>query len=69
MDEEEARERLKTQDANDDGKVSWEEYLKAVYDFTPQQVVDMKKDKDTEVQKYAEVNVGPVGYLVGFPVV
>ena len=56
LDEEDAESRLKEQDDNSDGKVSWAEYLKTVYDFTPQQVVDMKEDKNSEVRKYADVS-------------
>ena len=55
LDEEDARDKLKEQDYNTDGKISWEEYLKAVYGFTPQQVVDMNNDDDPEIKKYADL--------------
>ena len=56
LDEEDARGKMKEQDANEDGKVSWEEYLMAVYNFKKEDLVDMDKDKNPQMQQYADVS-------------
>lgn len=55
LDEEDAMDKFKEQDANEDGKVSWDEYLQAVYNFKKEELVDMDKDKNPQMQQYADM--------------
>ena len=50
LDEEDAQYKLTEQDHDEDGNVSWKEYLKAVYGFTPQEVKE-ENPKITKIRR------------------
>ncbi|KAK7101034.1 reticulocalbin-2-like [Littorina saxatilis] len=55
LDQQESNEKFEEEDEDRDGKVSWEEYLKKVYGYNPQDVEELRKtaseDKNEEARE------------------
>jgi len=51
LDSEEAKEEFKTIDLDENGRVTWEEYLKKVYSYTPQELDEIAKKNDKEMKE------------------
>ena len=56
MDAEEADEYFAEQDADNDERVTWSEYLKNNYGFSDDQTEDWENDESPEMQRYAQVS-------------
>ena len=56
LDAEEADEYFTEQDVDEDGHVTWSEYLQGNYGFSAEQTDDWERDESPEMQQYAAVS-------------
>ena len=56
LDAEEADEYFTEQDVDEDGHVTWSEYLQGNYGFSAEQTDDWERDESPEMQQYATVS-------------
>ena len=47
---------MQTQDLNNDTEVTWTEYLSSVYGYEPDELYDMEKDKNPQIQMFVRVS-------------
>ena len=55
LDTEEAKHKLKLEDANKDGYISWPEMLLSSYSYTPDEVEEFAEDKNRDIQAFVQV--------------
>ena len=56
LDAEEADEYFTERDVDEDGHVTWSEYLQGNYGFSAEQTDDWERDESPEMQQYATVS-------------
>ena len=57
LDSEEAQEYFREQDKDEDGMVTFKEYLENYYGFDPDETADWENDENPEMEAYAKVSV------------
>lgn len=55
LDQEEAADKLAELDEDEDDHVSWDEYIHKTYGYKPEELTEMEKDKNEEVQTFVRV--------------
>ncbi|ELU03622.1 hypothetical protein CAPTEDRAFT_186176 [Capitella teleta] len=55
LNEEEAGEKMTDIDSDKDGQITWPEYLKSTFSYSPDQVDELAQDKNPEIRSFIEI--------------